>query len=122
MKETTRVLKGFFGSFGIPAYSKNNIPDGVAMPYITYEVKNPAPLSRTLLHAWVFYRGTTLTDILAKCDEIEAAVRDGVSVQTDTGAVRLFLDDSTPFAQEQPDPDKNVRAMYLTMILHANTR
>lgn len=115
------ALYGFFSSFGIPAYSRNNIPDNVTMPYITYDVTIPEPLSTTLIHASVFYRGTSFTEILQKCDQIEAAIGTGITLPTPGGFIALFRDDRTPFAQEQPDPEKNVRAMYLTMILHANT-
>lgn len=122
MTATASAIYRFFSSFGLPAYGKNNVPDGAAMPYITYEIVNPAPLTPAMFHAWVWYRGNALTAIAAKVDEIESALREGgASIPTDTGAVYIMTDDSTPFAQEQPDPDKNVRVMYLTMILHADT-
>lgn len=123
MKNTARALYQFFSGFGIPAYAANNVPDEAEPPYITYEVKCPAPLTKCLLHAWVWYRGTTLTDVADKCDQIEAALGDrGVTIPTPGGFVALFTDDDTPFAQEQPDPDKTIRVMYLTLIMHANTR
>lgn len=130
MIDTARALYQFFSGFGVPAYAKNNVPDtinidGVEMPleppYITYEVKRPEPLSKCLIHAWVWYRGTAMTDVLTKCDEIEAAIGTGLTIRTPGGFVALYRDVDTPFAQEQPDPDKTIRVMYLTMILHANT-
>lgn len=121
MTNTARALYQFFSGFGLPAYAKNNVPDEAEAPYITYEVTRPAPLAKCLLHAWVWYRGTTMTDVLAKCDQIEAAIGTGITIPTPGGFVALFKDDDTPFAQEQPDPDKTIRVMYLTMILHANT-
>lgn len=121
MTNTARALYQFFSSFGLPAYAKNNVPDEAEPPYITYEEKRPEPLAKCLLHAWVWYRGTTMTDVLGKCDEIEAAIGTGVTIPTPGGFVALFRDNDTPFAQEQPDPDKTIRVMYLTMILHANT-
>ena len=127
---TAVALQQFFGSFGIPAYGKNNVPytvneNGeerrVEMPYITYEIINPQPFARAMFHAWVWYRGTSYVPVCAKCDEIEAALHDGgVCINTPSGAVYIMMDDATPFAQEQPDPDINVRVMYLTMILHAD--
>ena len=121
MINTARALYQFFSGFGIPAYAKNNVPDEAEAPYITYEVKRPDPRFKCLLHAWVWYRGTSMTEVLAKCDEIEAAIDMGASVPTPGGFIALFRDDDTPFAQEQADPDDSIRVMYLTMILHANT-
>lgn len=121
MTNTARALYQFFSGFGIPAYAKNNVPDEAEAPYITYEVTRPEPLSRCLLHAWVWYRGTSLTGVLEKCDEIETAIGTGITIRTPGGFIALFKDAGTPFAQEQPDPDKTIRVMYLTMILHANT-
>lgn len=121
MTDTARALYQFFSGFGLPAHAKNNVPDDAELPYITYEVKRPAPLSKCLLHAWVWYRDTVMTNVLRKCDEIEAAIGNGVSIPTPGGFVTLFKDADTPFAQEQPDPDRAIRVMYLTMILHANT-
>lgn len=131
MTSTAKAVYAFLSGFGLPVYGKNNVPimeypNGekrpVDMPYITYEAINPAPLTRAMFHTWVWYRGDSYTPVFAKVDEIESALRDGgVSIPTDTGAVYIMTDDSTPFAQEQPDPDKNVRVMYLTMILHADT-
>ena len=79
MTETSRALYQFFSGFGIPAYGKNNVPNGAQLPYITYEVKEPEPLAKCLLHAWVWYRGTTMTNVLAKCDEIKATIGTGWS-------------------------------------------
>ncbi|MBR2571921.1 MAG: hypothetical protein IKE30_07310 [Clostridia bacterium] len=121
MIQTARALNAFFGSFGIPAYSRNNVPPGARMPYITYELRFPGPLSKTALRAWVWYPGTAFSGLLEKCGEIESALRGGASVRTPGGAVRLFADGRVAFAQEQPDPDKSVRVMLLSMILHADT-
>ena len=121
MTNTARALYRFFSGFGIPAYPRNNIPDEAELPYIAFEMKEPEPLSKTLYHAWVFYRDTAYTQINAKCDQIKHAIGTGITLSAGNGFIALFRDNDTPFAQEQPDPDKTVRAMYLSMILHANT-
>lgn len=121
MTQTAQALYSFFSGFGLPAYGKNNVPDAATMPYISYEIVSPAPMRPALFHAWVWYRGNSYTEVAAKCDEIEAALRKGVSIPTASGAVYICTDNTTPFAQEQPDPNRNVRAMMLTMVLHANT-
>lgn len=117
MTHALEALNAFFEGFGLRAYSRNNIPDTARMPYITYEASVPAPMQRGLLHAWIFYRGTFLAPVASKADEIYAALLNGAALPTPAGAIYLFPDNRTPFAQEQPDPDKNVRAMYLTMVI-----
>ena len=121
MTNIARALYQFFSGFGIPAYPKNNIPDNAEPPYISYEVKAPEPLARALLHAWVWYRGTDYTAVAAKCDAIRAAIGTGVTISAGGGSIAIFRDNGTPFAQEQPDPDKTSRVMYLTMVMLANT-
>lgn len=121
MTNTARSLYQFFSGFGIPAYSKDNVPDAAELPFITYEVVEPEPLAKCLFHAWVWYRDTSMTAVLAKADQIKAAIGTGLTIPTPGGFIALFRDRDTPFAQEQPDPDKTIRVMFLTMILHANT-
>ena len=117
MTHALKALNDFFGGFGLPAYSKNNVPESARMPYITYEASVPAPTQSALLHAWVWYRGTGLGPVSEKADAIYRAIRRGAALRTAAGALYLFPDARTPFAQEQPDPDKNVRGMYLTMVI-----
>ena len=121
MTKTAQALYSFFSGFGIPAYGRNNIPDKVDLPYITFEVKEPEPLTVCLLHAWVCYRGTSYAELNATCDAIKAAVGTGITLPTSDGFIALFRDRDTPFMQEQPDPDKTIRVMYLTFLMHANT-
>lgn len=121
MTNTARALQGFFGGFGLNAYGANNVPKEAEAPYITYEIKEPEPLAKCILHAWVWYRDTSMTAISLKCDQIKAAIGTGLNIPVPGGFISLYRDNDTPFAQEQPDPDKTIRVMYLTMILHANT-
>ena len=121
MTDALSALNAFFSGFGLRAYSKDNVPDGARMPYITYEAVVPAPMRRSLLHAWIWYRGDDLAPVAAKADTIHAAIQNGAALKALTGAVYLFPDSRTPFAQEQPDPNRNVRVMYLTMAMVNNT-
>ena len=41
MRDTAAALYTFFSSFGIPAYVEYNVPDNAALPYITYELRDP---------------------------------------------------------------------------------
>ena len=121
MTNTARVLYEFFSGFGIPAYVQDTIPDDAQMPYITYELIEPEPLSYAMFHANVWYRDTSYTAVSAKCDEIKAAIGRGTSIPTGNGFVALYRDKTTPFAQAMSDPNPETKRMYLSMLIHANT-
>ena len=121
MTDTAKALYSFFSGFGIPAYARYNVPDDAVTPYITYDLIEPEPLALSMLHAWVWYRGSSYGAVLAKCDQIKAAIGTGVSIPTDSGFIVIFRDNDTPFMQQQPDPNPDIKCAYLTMILHANT-
>lgn len=121
MTNTANALYTFFSGFGIPAYVSDNIPDDVKMPYITYDLIEPEPLATALLNASVWYRDTSVTAISAKVDQIKAAIGTGISIPTDDGAVYIFRERSSRFAQIMNDPDRETKRAYLTMLIHCNT-
>lgn len=121
MIQTAKALKQFFGSFGIPAYISDNIPDNVQMPYITYDLIEPEPLTYAYLNASVWYRSNSAEAISAKVDEIKAAIGEGLSIPTESGAVYLFREQSGSFAQLRNDPNRETKRAYLSMIIHCNT-
>ena len=121
MTQTAEALKTFFHSFGLPAYMSGNIPDNVKMPYITYELIEPEPLSIGLLHASVWYRGTNVEEIAAKVDEIRRAVGNGIGLPTKSGVVHLFREREGAFAQIINDPDRETKRAYLSFLIHCNT-
>jgi len=121
MTSTALALYRFFSGFGIPAYVTDNIPDDATMPYITYDLIEPIPLSRGILNASVWYRDTGYAAISAKVDEIEAAINTGVSLKTPSGAVHLFRERSGAFCQMRNDPNRETKRAYLSMIIMANT-
>lgn len=118
MIQTAQALQDFFSSFGIPAYVTGNVPDIAAMPYITYDLTNPEPLAHAMFHASVWYRDTSVIAVSEKCDEIEAAIGNGLSIPTESGVIYLFRDRNTPFAQLQNDPNPQTKRMYLTMVIN----
>ncbi len=121
MTGTATALYTFFSSFGIPAYMSGNIPDNVQMPYITYDLIEPEPLSSALINASVWYRDTSTKAISAKVDEIKRAIGRGIDLPTDSGVVHLFRERNGAFAQIMNDPNRETKRAYLSMIIHANT-
>lgn len=117
MKDTAAALYGFFSSFGLPAYVENNVPDNAALPYITYELKEPEPGERASMTARVWYMDTGFAAITEKVDEIKEAVRYGASIPTDTGAVWIWPDN--PFCQFQPPDEPKIKIAYLLLIIGA---
>lgn len=117
--KTATALYEFFSGFEIPAYVKRNIPANAEMPYITYELVEPNILQSTIIHAYVWYRGTSMTEVLNKCDEISTAIGTGISIPTTDGYVCIFRE--SPFMQILEDPNPDVKCGFLTMLLHANT-
>lgn len=117
MKDTAAALYRFFSSFGLPAYVENNVPDTAVLPYITYELREPAPGERSSLTARVWYMDTGFAAITEKVDEIKNAVRYGASLPTESGAVWLWPDDN--FCQFQPPDEPKIKIAYLMLIIGA---
>lgn len=112
MTDAARALQRFYGGFGLPAYAKDNVPDGAAMPYITYERVQPAPMESALARAWIWYRGHDDADLAGKCEQVAGALSDG---GTFVEGLYLFMDRRTPFAQAQGDARSDVRCACLTV-------
>ena len=130
MTNTAIALHTFFSGFGIPAFVEYDVPDEfpdehgdmqpVRPPYITYQLVEPDWRDSAPIYARVWYRSTSYTAINAKVDEIRAAIGEGVSIPTDSGAVWLFK--GSPFAQNMPmEGDDTLKVVYLNMIIHAIT-
>ena len=117
MKDTAAALYRFFSGFVIPAYAENNVPDNAALPYITYEVREPEPGERSSLTARVWYMDTGFAAITEKVDEIKAALMGGASLPVEGGAVWLWMD--TPFCQFQPPDEPKLKIAYLLLIIGA---
>lgn len=121
MMQTATALSAFFSGFGIPAYMSDNIPDNVTMPYITYELVEPEPLTTARFNASVWYRSTGLAEITAKVDEIRDAIGGGLSIKTDSGVIHIFRQLGTPFCQIMNDPNRETKRALLSLLIHCNT-
>ena len=121
MKQVATALYSFFSSFEIPAFVESTEPDNTPAPYITYELLNPDwRADGTPIHARVWYRSTSFVEIAEKVDEIGAAIGDGISIPTESGAVYLYRDGN--WAQMQPmEGDPTLKCAYLSLIIMAHT-
>lgn len=109
MKKTAKALKRFYGNFGLPAYSENDVPNDAVPPYITYPVVTPGSLDAGTSQARVWYRGTSPADAYAKADEIVAVIGDGVVL--DYG---VTLRPGEPLMQKQPTED-TMQVIYINL-------
>lgn len=120
MKQTVDALNAFFEGFGIPAWPENGVPVGEKPPYITVQLAEPAWDAAMPFYARVWFRGVTMDAIMAKVDEIGAAIGEGVSLPTPTGCVWIHKGDS--FAQRQSlAGDPTLLCVYLNMTIQALT-
>lgn len=121
MTNTAKALYQFFSGFGIPAYVEYAPSDDAVLPYITYQLIEPAWNEVGTIYARVWYRSTSYTAINAKVDEIRAAVGEGISLPTENGAV--YLTPGSPFAQNMPmEGDDTLKVVYLLFNIQAPTR
>lgn len=126
MTETLKALYAFFSRFNLPVYPENSVPDvdddgvKVTPPYITVQLVFPDWREAMPFYARVWYRSDKYVAIAQKVDEIAAAIGEGVSVPTESGAVYIFKNER--FAQFQPMAgDVTLKCAYLSMEIHAIT-
>lgn len=120
MTNTAKALYRFFSGFGLHAYVEYDIPDDAKLPYISYQLIEPEWDDAGTFYARVWYRSTSYVDINAKVDQIRAAVGEGASLPTETGAV--YLTKGSPFVQFMPmEGDDTLKVAYLNFNILAHT-
>ena len=113
MINTAQALYAFWSSFGLPAYTTTTVPDEAQLPYITYSLVESEPLRPATHYAPVFYRDTGNAALLAKVDQIKAAIGDGIEIPC-TGGIVCIRPDS-PFAQIMVDAVPENRYAYINL-------
>ena len=116
MTEIAKALKAFYGGFGIPAYTEDNVPDTAQLPYITYTLPQSDLFSGAIHQARVWYEGNSNAQVNAKADEVLAAIGRGVKLAAGHGYVCIYP--GTPLAQMQPTDD-NTRIVYINLELRS---
>lgn len=109
------AIYSFYSGFGLPAYDENTVPEGSALPYITYSVSTDSIGNIVILSASLWYRSTSWGAIQDKADEIAADLGyGGKIIKIDNGY--LWLVKGSPFAQRMSEPsDKMVRRIVLNI-------
>lgn len=109
------AIYSFYSGFGLPAYDENTVPEGSALPYITYQVSTSDFDNDVMLSASLWYRSTSWGAIQDKADEIAADLGyGGKIIKIDNGY--LWLVKGSPFAQRMSEPsDKMVRRIIINI-------
>ena len=103
-----QAYQSFWGSFGIPAYDENTVPDEATLPYITYEEIEGNFEKSLYPSASVWYRDTSWAAIEAKCKEIAAYIGyGGLTIPIDGGL--MFIVQGSPFSYRASDDKDDIR-------------
>ena len=116
MINTAKTLKTFFGGFGIPAYTLQSVPDTVALPYITYPLIEPEWSEQASFYAQVWYPKNKLSALLAKADQIAAAIgATGIKFEQPGGYLLIYP--TTPLIQIITD--ESTQSAYINLVINA---
>lgn len=115
MKEMAAKLKEFFAGFGLKAYLPQNVPEEELPPYITYNLTEPAWDAQSNTYCQIWYPKGRMAELLAKADEIMAAIKAGVKITTETGYLMIYL--ATPQAQTLTDEWTN--SVYIGLLINS---
>lgn len=114
---TAKALYDFFSTFGIPAYTEDNVPDEADLPYLTYPLTEPEWSQQATFHVNVYYRNqNSSAEALAKADEIMGRIGTGVRITFPEGLIVLWP--QSPNIQVMP-PNGDVRAVYINLSINA---
>lgn len=111
--DVASALYTFFSSFGIPAYTTNNVEENAVLPYLTYDLAVGKPLSSTPIGARLWWEGTLPRALLEKSDEIQKRIGTGIQLQCGNGYIWLYQGE--PFAQPVEDEDDRLSTLYLNI-------
>lgn len=109
MATKAAALQAWLSGFGIPAFPATSVPDGQAMPYITYTPASGAfgdgeagvPVS-------IWYRTRSEAEPNAKAEEVARALGlGGCLVPCDGGG--MWVKRGSPFSYPVPDTDNEVK-------------
>ena len=72
-----QALNTFWNRFDLVAYDENTVPDGAALPYITYMASTGEIDEPIYLTASIWYRSNSWTEVSQKADEISNYIGGG---------------------------------------------
>lgn len=107
-----QALNTFWNRFDLVAYDENTVPDGAALPYITYMASTGEIGEPIYLTASIWYRSNSWTEVSQKADEISDYIGGGAGESYEGG--RLWITRAVPFAQRMSEAsDYQVRRILL---------
>lgn len=119
MTQTAIALYEFASSFGWDAYPEQNIPNNAELPYITYTLQEYDFQTPGFIQMRLWNVSDGYSEINSLIDSIEAEVRNGKSLFTDSGIIYLYK--GSPWCQYQPTEEINLKIAYLNLIAHFAT-
>lgn len=124
MTSLKQVLYQFWTQFGVPAYLADCVPSDAVLPYITYEVIQPALNGETVLTAFNWHERDADGNVQrsALMDDIAAAMPEGgLMLAVDHGYVIIYRNDAGFQQDWQDDVDGDVIAGRTSYVLQYYT-
>lgn len=126
MLDTARTLYSFYSSFGIPAYTTDNVPDDVQLPYLTYSLVDGDWETPRSHYCVIYMRTRSNADLLAKAREIKDRIGLGLILKCgEHGYLALHYENSdivsSAASGAESSRDSEVRSIYINLqldILH----
>lgn len=114
MMNKAQALNTFWNSFSLNAYDESTVPDGLALPYITYSFSENDFGTSVSLTASIWYRSKRWSEITAKFEEISDTIgRGGVMIPYEGGAI--WLKKGSPFGQRVREEDDSIRRIFMNI-------
>lgn len=89
MTGINRALFSFWAGFGLPAFLTGNVPDGVSLPWITFEVAQGEAMSATVLVATAWFKHAPQGDPITDGQTPRAALLDEIARAIPPQGLRL---------------------------------
>lgn len=119
-----QALHQFWSSFGLTAYDSNSVPDGAALPYITYDVSTSSGVENNTVYlsGSLWYNSTSWVEITNKSNSISQYLGEfGAVYPVDNGYV--WIKKGSPFANRMSEPsNKNIRRININIEVDFNTK
>lgn len=113
--DKAQALNSFWGSFDLPAYDENAVPQDAVLPYITYAASFGAWGDSVILSASLWYRSSSWEDITKKSQDISDYIGyGGILVPFDQG--NMWIKRSSTFSQRMGDPSDDMIRRVVLMI------
>lgn len=103
MMKAMQALSDWIEQFGLPVYPTTAVPDDATLPYITIPLTDPEWSQKASFYIQPWYRTESNATVIAKADEIVAAIGTGVIIPYTGGYLVIWPE--TPLIQVMVDGD-----------------